>query len=321
MNKLDTEIRHIVVVSDLHVGSTIALCPPRGIKLDEGQPVGLSNEQRTLWAWWRVFWDTFVPSVVDGHPYAVVVNGDAIDNDHHNTYQVWGRDPNLHVRAAAKLLRPELKKAARHFIVRGTEAHAGSNATHEESLARQLAGVPGVDEFSRGDEGWEPVSHWELLLQAGPYRLNFAHHIGTTSSAAYEHSALSRELVADFVECARWGDEPCDFAVRSHRHRASAVSLPTERGLATVYVTPGWQLKTGFVRRLGASMRRPQIGGVVIYYDDFGLHYKGWTKAWPRQAALPLTPRAARRMLSVGTSSSRRSGPTKAAKGRRRQKS
>ena len=140
-----------------------------------------------------------------------------------------------------------------------------------------MLGQPYVDDCDQGTDAWEPVSHWELYVELGPYLVNCAHHIGCTSSAAYEHSALSRELVGSLIEAAQWGDRPADFIVRSHRHRSSSASIPTQNGRATVYVTPGWQLKTAFVHRLGASMRRPQIGGLGHFpYVNLPCSHTGW---------------------------------------------
>ena len=66
-------------------------------------------------------------------------------------------------------------------------------------------------------------------------------------------------------ECSRWGVEPPDVIVRSHRHRHIEVRMPATRDTQIAVVTPGWQDKTSFAWKVaGARISMPQFGGVVI---------------------------------------------------------
>jgi hypothetical protein len=72
-----------------------------------------------------------------------------------------------------------------------------------------------------------------------------------------------------YVEAARWGKEPPDFIVRSHRHRSIAVDLNSSKGYAAAIVTPAWQGRTPFTWKIpGARVSEPQIGGVLIREGD-----------------------------------------------------
>jgi hypothetical protein len=95
----------------------------------------------------------------------------------------------------------------------------------------------------------------------------FAHHIGVTSSAAYESSAPMREMVAGLVEAAQWDRNLPDVFVRSHRHRFIPISIPSKRGRIHSVITPGWQLRTPFTERID-RMRMPHIGGVVFLVEN-----------------------------------------------------
>ena len=144
-------------------------------------------------------------------------------------------------------------------MVRGTEVHGGKSDQNTESIARQV----GCELDESGNN-----SVWQLWLEVDGVVFQFAHHIGTTSSAAYETSAPMRELVAGLVESAQWDQRLPDVFVRSHRHRYIPVSIPrsADRDIQLI-ITPAWQLRTPHVERID-RMRLPHIGGVVFIVED-----------------------------------------------------
>ncbi len=77
------KINNLVIVSDLHCGCQMGLCPRGGVRLDGGGVYKPSKLQRIVWGWWEEFWGEWIPSVVKGEPYAVCINGDAIEGRHH----------------------------------------------------------------------------------------------------------------------------------------------------------------------------------------------------------------------------------------------
>ena len=188
---------------------------------------------------------------------SVVANGDIIDGNHHQAVDLV---PNVMTqeRAAVEILRPIADKY-HMYMVRGTEAHGGKADQNTESIARQLGCV--LDTAGNN-------SVWQLWLDVDGVVIQFAHHIGTTSSAAYETSALMRELVAGMVEASQWDQRLPDVFVRSHRHRYNTVSVPHsgDRDIQLT-VTPAWQLRTPHVERID-RMRLPHIGGVAIIVED-----------------------------------------------------
>lgn len=249
----------IVVVSDLHIGSYSGLCPPGGIRLDGGGTYKPNKFQRTLWRFWTHFWDEFVPQATkDATLRAIVINGDILEGIHHNHVGIvtttWE-----HMRAGAKrILLPVREKVDRFHVIRGTEAHSAPGAEAEETLADSLKAT--INEL--GDH-----SSWQLWGTVDGVVFQFAHHIGVTSSAAYETSAPMRELISGFTEAAQWGRRLPDVFVRSHRHRFTEVPLPSLKGRVRLVVTPGWQLRTPHTERID-RMRMPHIGGVVFTVED-----------------------------------------------------
>lgn len=270
-------VRNVIVVSDLHSGCRLGLCPPEGVILDDGGPCMPSTLQLKVWTMWREFFDVWVPQVTHGEPYVLVCNGDAIDGVHHGSTTQMSQNIEDQVKVARACLLPEVRRAAAYYHVRGTEAHVGQSALHEERLASDLGALPNeVGQHAR----------WELWLNLCGHRLHFLHHIGTTGSSAYEATAVHKETVESFVESGRWGDAPPEVIVRSHRHRYIEVRIASTNGYTSSVVTPAWQLKTPFTYRIpGARLSQPQIGGIVIRVGDEDLHTRArvWRIERPRE--------------------------------------
>jgi hypothetical protein len=272
------DLNNIVVVSDIHAGCRLALCGPAKIALDDGGTYEPSPIQLKLWAMWRHFWDIWVPDITHGEPYGVVINGDAVEGNHHRSVTQISHNPEDQRRIAVDLLKPIAERCDGNFwIVRGTEAHVGASANDEENIARTLGAKPNA-------EGQH--ARWDLWKRVGPGKLvHFLHHIGTTGSQAYESTAVHKELVDEFVEAGRWRREPPDIIVRSHRHRHLETVIATgtdggETGWAIAVVTPGWQAKTPFMWKIpGARLSTPQFGGICIRYSNSRLFCdsKVWT--------------------------------------------
>lgn len=264
--KRNGECRNLVVISDTHCGCKLGLCPPSGTPLDDGGIYQPSRAQSKVFAMWESFWNEFVPAATRGEPYSVVHNGDVIDGVHHNSVTQISHNIEDQVDLAHRILEPVVEKCGgRYYHIRGTEAHVGKSGQHEEALAKRLGAIPDKD---------GKHARFELWKRIGKHLVHFLHHIGTTASSAHESSAVNAELAAEFVEAARWGDEPPSLVVRSHRHTCIQVSIPWDRGFASAVVTPAWQLRTPFSWKIaGARLKPPQIGGLVIRIGDDGAIY------------------------------------------------
>jgi len=255
------KIRSVVVISDTHCGCKLGLCPPE-VMLDEGGTYHHSPLQAKVWAYWIDFWENWVPRVTKGEPYVIVHNGDTIDGVHHQSVTQISQNLTDQKRIAEEVLRPRISGAALvnggpgYYHIRGTEAHVGKSGQDEEEVAKTLGAIP--------DENGNHA-RWDLWLRLDGALIHFCHHIGTTSSAAYESTAVWKEMVEAYNEAGRSGEEPPDVVVRSHRHRHFKTEVSTNKGNGISLVTPGWQLKTPFVWR-GALGRTgtPEIGGCVI---------------------------------------------------------
>ena len=96
-------MKHIVVcVGDTHCGSTVGLCPPEGLELDDGGMYEPNKAQRWLWDNWEQAWAE-IKSIKRKNKKAklhLIFNGDLIDGDHHRTAQIARPLTGIHVTCA-----------------------------------------------------------------------------------------------------------------------------------------------------------------------------------------------------------------------------
>jgi hypothetical protein len=269
-------MKTIAIVSDLHIGSSLGLCDGKGMDLGEGGIYLPSKLQQEVYRAWVSFFEWVENESIGAESTTLVINGDSVDGFHHNTVALATNNIEVQEHAAIELLRPVVKKFDNFYMTRGTEAHVQASAQSEERIAQALHAIPSED----GQHSW-----WQLWLDVDGVIFNIAHHIGTTSSSAYESSAVMRELVAALVEAGQWGQHLPDVLVRSHRHRCIELGIPGGRGKIQAVVTPGWQLRTPFVERID-RMRLPHIGGLLFRVENGQCQIK--TKIYPMKTQAPV---------------------------------
>ena len=266
------EANNVVVISDTHCGCRVGLCPPGGIRLDEGGTYNASKLQRKMWSMWREFWDEWIPAATKGEDFCVIMNGDALDGTPHQSKSNISSNLADQANIAYEVIAPVVEACGgRYWPLRGTEAHVGKSAENEEQLAQRLGAIPTA-------EG--QASRYELRKRIGPKKahkiIHALHHIGTTGRPASESSAVMAEMVTAYVESARWGSRPPSVVVRSHRHRNINIQFPAQDAIATheassvwSLTSPAWQARTPFVMKIpGGRLSTPQFGGVLIRYED-----------------------------------------------------
>lgn len=237
----------------------MGICPPK-ITVKDGGTYEPNEYQRTLQKFWKHFWGVFVPGEIAGAEKVVlVINGDVLDGVHHDTVNILTNSWAVQEQAAARQIRSIYDlcpvKIDETLMVKGTEAHVGPDGESEDRIAERLRIIKEGEQLD-----------YQLWINVDNVLFQFAHHIGTTSSAAYESSGPMRELVAAMVEAAQWGAKVPRVVVRSHRHRFIEVPIPSQYGRIRCVITPGWQCRTPFVERID-RMRMPHIGGVIFLVE------------------------------------------------------
>ena len=268
----------IAIAGALHCGSTVGLCPPEGIALDDGGLYEPSEAQRWLWECWEAAWaEVKVIARQQRSKVTLCLNGDRIDGDHHRTAQIASPLTGLHVHCAMESLRVPLALTPSEIhIMRGTPAHVGRSADAEEGIAKAIKGqlwnvVPDPDTGNLS-------SYRRIIDVEGGVRLDIAHH-GRMGRRAHTVGSYSRlysfdiwaERMLEAYRHMREGDDPLaafnkhrppDVAVRSHNHRY-ADSGRDHRGVTRVISTPAWEFATEWIHKIAAESLA-DLGVVVL---------------------------------------------------------
>jgi hypothetical protein len=253
----------LALVSDLHVNSTVGLCPPRVVR-DDGGTYTPSPAQRWLARCWSSFWDEVERDAQRlAAPVITVVAGDALDiNQHSKTQLIEADNPAIILDAAEAVLERARKLSAHLHMVRGTEAHAGGAGALEEALAQRLGAV----ETPGGRRSW-----WHLRMNIDGVALDISHHPQTASwISVYQNSAADRQAWRTWIDYHRMNERPPALVVRGHVHyHAHGRFEETE----CVYLPP-WQLSTAFGYRRGAAAWVEPVGGIIALCDSGTLTWR-----------------------------------------------
>ncbi len=248
--KAKGSIRKIVVLSDLHIGSTKALLQP-GYTTLEGNEIKLNAMQEWLYMCW-VRANDFIEEVVDGEPFALVLNGDLVEGIHHGTKEIWSPEAGDQKIAAIQILTPLAKAAAKVFVVRGTECHTQNTETSiADALFSEMNHQAGIRSFDR------------LTLDINGVRNVFRHHIGTTVRRGLAGTQLSANLVEEQVEAANNGEPIPRVICCAHRHKFGWYR--DDNGLCVV--SPPWQGLTRFGHKV-VSQARTKPGVFILDYEN-----------------------------------------------------
>lgn len=247
--KTKPQTRLLVLLSDLHVGASTGLLPPNFVNF-EGNEIKQNEYQKWLWECWVDCWK-WMEKIADGEPWAIALNGDIIDGNHHMTREIFSPDVSDHVGGAIELLVDVLKPATAVFISEGTNVHTQNS---EHGIASVLAwnGVK-VVKHNKQKSAWPTLD----LVIAGT-RVSIDHHVSGATQASTESGAFSRVLadIRGRRTRAKWSDPK--FIVRSHRHQYGFFT----DGYGSMVILPPWQGLNRFVHRV-ATGAVPHCGMVI----------------------------------------------------------
>jgi hypothetical protein len=231
-------IRVAVFISDIHAGSTVAVMPPK-VTLAEGTEVRQNKLQAWFWERWLDM-QVWLDDELGGAPFALILNGDLIEGDHHRTDQIVSRNIGDHLAIAEEVLAPIASRAAKVFITRGTECHVGdAEAALAHKFGAEKDPETGRQVFDR------------LTLDLCGVRTVARHHVTTSSRPWLESNGLGIELAAEQLNAARNGEPIPRILAVAHRHTPGDVQ--TTEGLC--FATPAWQGLTRHGHKVVGSAR------------------------------------------------------------------
>lgn len=208
--------KRIVVVSDLHCGSTAALWNCGG-----------KQTQTELLARWQDCIAHF-----GARPDILICNGDAIDGHQHKGGDLLenGRELGAQIGAAVGLLR--MWRAREYFIVSGSGYHVSDTGDESE---RDLA----VRLESHGERA--TFTRKLNLLVNGWFRLQCRHHIGSSGIPHGRMTPQMRSKTWGALNAAQTGGKPPHLSIFSHVHYWTYA----EDFSGAVMTTPAWQALGG----------------------------------------------------------------------------
>lgn len=249
----DTQATTLIFVSDLHINSTVALCPS-GVALDDGGTYTPSREQRWLWRNWIEFWER---AGQQPGRRIVVINGDMAELDtKRRSVQLITANKATIIRMVLLALEPALAVADQVLIVRGTPAHTGKGAWIEETIAADLDNVIQAE---------HSASHYHARLAIDGVRLDIAHHapMGRTPWARNTGAnGLASKLLWYYrVDMHK---QPPHLAVRAHNHQAAVGYAQAGGDCIEVRYLPAWSLATEYTYRAGYENSLADVGGMFV---------------------------------------------------------
>lgn len=248
----------LVQVNDLHVNSTVALCPAK-VRRDDGGWYYASREQGWLRECWQDFWQQVEERKQRlGCPVCTAIVGDAVDRNVHSKVQLVEYESGVIMIAMAEEVMEEPRIVSDYlFVVRGTEAHVGGQGYLEEQLAQRIHAVP--DEV-RGTSSW-----WHWVASLAQVKVDLAHHPQTSARRPWTRdSAAARQAAITWSEYHEINESPPQVVGRAHVHYwAKGYKDDT-----FAFFGPPWQLTTAFGYRLGTSRKVEPVGGVLIECRD-----------------------------------------------------
>lgn len=257
------DVDALVVISDLHVGSTVGLCPPM-TELADGSYYLPNPVQEWTWNRWIAF-RTHIKERLGGRSWGLVINGDVIEGNHHKTKEIIHPDTGIHVKTAIEILEPLAKEAKATYVVRGTECHVG---TAEGAIGKVLGGQAAGKEHS--------AHHWSVEVNG--CLCSFKHHIGSTARTWTRATALGASLANERLEALNAGRPIPRVVARAHRH---VPGLYMEPG-GMLVVTPAWQALTSHGWK-AVPDAIPWVGGVILDWKGVqkgGLPLADTTQQW-----------------------------------------
>jgi len=253
------------VISDLHTGSIHALTVARKWKGERTMWVFPRSEQVAM----REHLDRYTGEVAkarNGKKLKLIVNGDAIDGDHHNTPDVFTRDINemadLHIEIMADIQKKMgWQKGDELYYIKGTEVHTSDK---EHYIAEQLNAIPDK-EGNYAHDSFDVVTNGKVS--------RFVHHGPGAGAGANEGNAVRNWLKAIHYDAMKDGIETPDIIYTGHVHNPTYATFETRKGMDYKIIhgiiTPSWQAKNRYAW-MKAPVSRNKIGGVIHEIKEDG---------------------------------------------------
>lgn len=280
----------LAVISDMQVGSTVALAPPKW-QLYDGGTFHASPAQMVIHRQWLKSAGVVKNMLTETKKrkrLVVILNGEPIDNHHHDTPQLITKTPQEQIDMAISLLDEwlgeveyEPKRGDCMYLVRGTDDHEKGEAI--EQIGRDIDGVvPYRKDSGNLNENGKKIRdgryHFNKLRRTVNGQLfHVSHHgFGRGTRPWTTENAIYNSLKGIYFDAIESGSFMPNFIVTSHRHVFNEAYYHGKQGVIYGCTTPSWQLSTHFVYKFSPFSYINTIGMV-----SFDVLASGATKVVP----------------------------------------
>lgn len=243
-----------IIVSDLHINSTPAICIPV-INLDDGGTYHASRVQRALYEDWIAMWQ----ELDDRYPRSswrrlVFFNGDLGELDtKKRSIQLITLNKSTIQDMVFDTIEPALDWGDTIYFMRGTPAHTGKSAWLEEAIAKDISNVGRCTK--KGAVSW-----WHIRACINDVRIDVAHHASASGTPWTRPNSVVRLASRTLWHYRVQRQQPAPhLVVRSHNHKE--LHIETE-GLEARF-TPAWTMLTENGYRMGFENDLTDIGALV----------------------------------------------------------
>lgn len=263
----------LAIISDMQVGSTLALCPERW-NLIEGGTFHASPAQKIIYRQWirsaEVLKD-LLKSGKNRKRLVVILNGEPIDNHHHDTNQVITKLPQEQIDMSISLLDEWLniadfqpRRGDSMYLVRGTSAH--ERGEHIEQVGRDIIGVvPQRKDTSELIKDGR-YHHQKLRLSINDELFHITHKGFNRGSRAWTtENSITYALKSMYFTAKDYGYPIPGYVIRSHNHVYTRSLYPGKDKFMWGFITPCWQLKTNYGNAVAGNEDINTIGN--LYFD------------------------------------------------------
>ena len=246
--------KSVLVVSDMHVGSSTAVCTKEPDIADLNTTYRPNALQKELYSVWQECIDELYQK-----PDVLVINGEPCDggNPKQLGNQSWSTNLQDQLNDAEKLIREIPYKKL--LFTRGSGYHVDKQGTNFEEIIAEKMKAERYKAF--GGSGY---TDYYALVELHGKHFNFTHHVGFNKWAAYRTTALAREMAGMVFDRDKMGR--ADVIVRSHVHYFVHIEFTHTHG----FTTPAWKFPDGHLFRGGTAGTTPDVGMVEVIVEPEG---------------------------------------------------
>ncbi len=250
---LDNIARSIAIVSDTHVGSSLAVWPDRKIFTAEGNDLTASRSEAQIKL--SMYWKNYLARCKEFNVDTVIHLGDMCQGCNPKEGGRLTITPDIEYQkdAAEALLQPLVQDRILH-VVSGSKYHQSLDTKIHRDMTHRLG------KYAREAYFHGPVRN--LLFRGTKKIANIAH--AATSALIYPSTVLDRERVYLKLAEAQNKIPKIDYFIRGHLHYYFHLDYPDMH----IIQCPGWQVWYPLgdkVRLYGKT--QPDIGGLILLID------------------------------------------------------